>query len=81
MGADLVVQQRLDPVRPEGGGLRDEQTAERHHQLGDVVPHLDADREVRVHGAVALELRTGRVGERPGRDGPSAGRLRGDGLK
>ena len=42
VGADLVVQQRLDPVRPEGGGLGDEQPAERHHQLGDVVAHLDA---------------------------------------
>ena len=41
MGADLVVQQGLDAVRPESGGLGDEQPAERHHQLGDVVAHLD----------------------------------------
>ena len=41
VGADLVVQQGLDAVRPDGGGLGDEQPAERHHQLGDVVAHLD----------------------------------------
>ena len=41
VGADLVVQQGLDAVRPDSGGLGDEQPAERHHQLGDVVAHVD----------------------------------------
>ena len=37
MGADLVMQQGLDAVRPGSGGFGDEQPAERHHQFGDIV--------------------------------------------
>ena len=81
MGADLVVQQGLDAVRPESGGFGDEQPAERHHQLGDVVAHLDVSREVRIHGAVSIELRTSRLRERPGRDAPGAGSSGWDGLE
>jgi hypothetical protein len=81
VGADLVVQQRLDPVGPDRGRLGDQQPAERHHQFGDVVAHVDAHREVRIDGAVALELSAGRVRERTGGDAAGAGRLRRDRLE
>ncbi len=78
MSADLVMQQGLDTVRGEGGGFGDEQPPERHHQLGDVVAHLEVCREVRIHGTVAVELRTSRFRERAGRDAPGVGGLGGD---
>ena len=81
MGADLVMQQGLDAVRPDGGGFGDEQPAERHHQLGDVVAHLDVRREVWIHGAVSIALRTSRLREHPGRDAARAGSLSWDGLE
>ena len=81
MGADLVMQQRLDPVRPERGGLGDEQPAERHHQVGDVVAYLDVNRELWIQGAVSIELRTRRLRERPGGDAPAAGGSGRDGLE
>ena len=68
VGPDLVMQQRVDAVRAEGGGLGDEQPAERHHQVGDVVAHLEVSREVSIHGTVSIELRTSRLRERPGCD-------------
>ena len=81
MGADLVVQQGLDAVRPESRGFGDEQPAERHHQFGDVVAHLDVHREVRIHGTVSIELRTSRFRERAGGDAPGVGSLGWDGLQ
>ena len=81
MGADLVMQQGLDAVRPESGGLGDEQPAERHHQFGDVVAHLDVSREVWIHGAVSIELRTSRLRERPSRHAPGVGSFGWDGLE
>jgi hypothetical protein len=81
MGADLVMQQGLDAVRPKSGGFGDEQPADRHHQFGDVVAHLDVNREVHVHGTVSIELLTSRLRERPGRDAPGAGSLGRDGLE
>ena len=81
MGADLVMQQGLHAVRPYSGGLGDEQPAERHHRFGDVVAHLDASREVWIHGAVSIELRTSRLREHPGRHAPGAGDSGWDGLE
>ena len=81
MGADLVMQHGQDAVRPKSGGFGNEQPAERHHQFGDVVAHLDVSREVWIHGAVSVELRTSRLREHPGRDAPGAGSLGWDGLE
>ncbi len=81
MGADLVMQQGLNAVRPESGGFGDEQPAERHHQFGDVVAHLDMSREVWIFGAVPIELRASRLRERPCREARGAGSLGWDGLE
>ena len=42
---DLVLDQWLHAVLAEGGGGRDQEPAERHHQIGYVVAHLDSYRE------------------------------------
>ena len=81
MGADLVVQQGPDAVRPDSGGFGDEQPAERHHQLGDVLAHLDVNREVRIHGTVSIELLTSRFRERPGGDALGVGSSGRDGFE
>jgi hypothetical protein len=81
MSADLVMQQGLDAVRPEGGGFGDEQPAERHHQFGDVVAHLDVSREAWIHGAVSIALRTSRLRERPSRHASGAGSSGWDGVE
>ena len=81
VGADLVVQQGLDTVRPDGGGRGDEQPAERHHELGDVVAHVDVRREVRIDGSIAIDLRTSRVREHPSRHAAPARSLLGDDLE
>jgi hypothetical protein len=81
MGADLMMQQRLDPLGPESGGLGNEQPAERHHQVGDVVAHLQVSREAGIHRTVSVELRTSRLRERPRRHAPAVGSLSRDGLQ
>ena len=81
MGADLVMEQRLDAVRPERGRLRDEQSAERHHQVGDVLAHLDMRGKVRIHSTVAVELHTRGVREHTGGDARCGGRLGRDRLE
>ena len=73
VGADLVVQQGLEAVRPDSSGFGDEQLAERHHQLGDVLAHVDVHREVRINGTVSIELRTSRFRERAGGDALGVG--------
>ena len=67
------MQQGRDAVRPDGCGFGDEQPAERDHQLGDVLAHRDVHREVRVHGAVPIELRPRRFRERAGGDALGVG--------
>ena len=63
VGPDLVLDQWLDAVLAEAGGGRDEELAERHHQIGHVVAHLDRYGEPRIARSVPLELRTCRLGE------------------
>ncbi len=63
MGADLVLDQWLDAVLAEGGGRRDQESAERHHQILDVVAHLDRYGEPRIARPIRLELRSCRLGE------------------
>ena len=78
VGADLVVQQWLDPVRTEGGGLRDQRPTERHHQLGGVLAHLEVwtGSLGSGHLQVSLELLASRLRERASGDALATGTQR-----
>src|SRR6476619_1683777 len=75
------MQEGLHAICPKSGGFGDQQPAKRHHQVGDVVPHLDLSREVWIDRTVSIELRMSRLRERPGSHAPSAGSSGWDSLK